>query len=848
MIAELLYSWIDVQAAMQASVGEWPDALLSARAYWDGLVIGHAAGGRGSVARWLADHFDARWQEDAGAAWIRLESRPGGPPRTLAVQYEESEDAPPLGMARRSFRNPDTAMRRRPMPLPQTDGAPRIFAWHSFKGGVGRTTAALQFARLVARRDGARVLLVDMDFEAPGITWMVRESRLPAPPIAMSDVLALIHSAPPEELPEVVSLIGHHLRDSLVDGLVVLPALRGTQREPDVRPEHLEGPGTEPLADVLGRIAAAARVTHVVVDLRAGRSELAASLLLDRRVARVLVTTIAGQSMKGTREMLREMEASFPEEESDPAITVVLSRLSTPIPESFRDGKRDLIEATERLLSDVAGDAPFPLRFTAALHDESLLALPLDWADAVARLDAVSILDPGDLPVDLSFAQWAEEAAPAPLSRVGAAIDEARRTLGEFASRMVLAEAAEPGPFLNTGFLRNLVQAHRSKLPVAVAEGAKGAGKTFTFLRMVRLGTWRRFAGEVGEQSEVDGRVLPLAWPANLGEPALRILDDALGAPRRASEVRIEFRERLDRAKRARSTLSDWRAFWIEEMVIRAGVASPAELSSSPAERRVFVVDGIEDLFPQIHADETWQMCLRALLQETPAWIRAAGGDLGLVVFARPDQVRAAIPQNTEQFRSLYRAYELRWDRREALRLVMWIGAQADVVGANAGEDDALLRVWGRKLGADSSREAISRVWVLDALSTRKEEVQARDLVRLVAEAARRSVGQAWDDRILAPQAIRDALEAVGRERIGEILEEHPDLGMALEHFRGLAPTLRVPFAVAQMRDDRDRSALLRLEDAGIAWREGSEYWLVSLYRRGLGIQLQPHRRERVLR
>jgi len=139
-------------------------------------------------------------------------------------------------------------------------------------------------------------------------------------------------------------------------------------------------------------------------------------------------------------------------------------------------------------------------------------------------------------------------------------------------------------------------------------------------------------------------------------------------------------------------------------------------------------------------------------------------------------------------------------------------------------------------------------VWVMDALSTRREEVQARDLVRLLAESAHLSVGQGWEDRILAPQAIRDALEKVGRAKIEEIREEQPELGEALEYFQSLGAQLRVPFRIDELAGDGGSRALLRLESAGIAWRDGEDYWLVSLYRRGLKIQLQSGRRERVLR
>jgi cellulose biosynthesis protein BcsQ len=864
MITDLLYTWIDVQAALQASVSAWPDALFSARAYWDSVVIEHEADQGEAVSGWLAEFFGPRWVGQAATRRIRLESQPEAPERSLAVSFEAAEKPAPVGVALRTFHQPDTAMRRTPARPPSDQLSPPIFAWHSFKGGVGRTTTALQFAQLLSKR-GAKVMLVDMDFEAPGITWMTAESRLPTPPIAMSDVLALIHSTPPDKIPETIGLIAHRLRDSVVDGFVILPAMRGSQREPDIRPEHLESPSIEPLADILSRIGAAVGVSHVIADLRAGRSELAASLLLDRRVARVLVTTPAGQSVKGIAQMLQDMSESLPAATTDPGITVIVSKLVAPGSMAFDSVKATLTRSAEALLEEHV-DAPFPVRFTAALHDENLLSLPLDWVDATSRLDAATVLDVSDLPVDLTFARWAAEAMPvvgtpqtpvaatdpAPDRTPPADIDDLRRRLAAFAKPLVLAEASTGKAFLDAQFLTRLVQAHRSRLPLVVVVGTKGSGKTFTFLRMVGHETWKGFAEASAGYADFDGRVLPVAWPKNLPPTALHLIDRALGAADRANAVAIELGSALDEARTTMRTVSDWRNWWIAHLARRAGFDTLEEMSRATARTTppLFVIDGLEDLLPSVHSDLVEQSCLRALLQEVPAWLKASGSLAGLIVFTRSDYVRAAIPQNTEHFRAIHKPFDLWWDRSEALRLVDWIAREAKVIDPNLTRADALLRIWGRKVGEDASRESVTDVWVMDALCTRSaevQEVQARDLVRLVAKAAELSIGQGWQDRLLAPQAIRDALPSVGRSKIVDIAEEFPPLGRALERMRALT-ALRVPFTRADLMTDEDRLALAELENAGIAWRDRDEIWLVSLYRRGLGMQLQPRRRERVLR
>ncbi len=60
MIEYPIYTWVDVQAALEDLVPCWPTALYSARAYWDGLSVEHADGGRAACEAWLADQFGPR--------------------------------------------------------------------------------------------------------------------------------------------------------------------------------------------------------------------------------------------------------------------------------------------------------------------------------------------------------------------------------------------------------------------------------------------------------------------------------------------------------------------------------------------------------------------------------------------------------------------------------------------------------------------------------------------------------------------------------------------------------------------------------------------------------------------
>jgi MinD-like ATPase involved in chromosome partitioning or flagellar assembly len=59
-------------------------------------------------------------------------------------------------------------LERRDPPWPNSDRTPAIVSFYSFKGGVGRSTALAASALLLARA-GKKIVVVDLDLEAPGV-------------------------------------------------------------------------------------------------------------------------------------------------------------------------------------------------------------------------------------------------------------------------------------------------------------------------------------------------------------------------------------------------------------------------------------------------------------------------------------------------------------------------------------------------------------------------------------------------------------------------------------------------------------------------------------------------------
>jgi hypothetical protein len=228
-----------------------------------------------------------------------------------------------------------------------------------------------------------------------------------------------------------------------------------------------------------------------------------------------------------------------------------------------------------------------------------------------------------------------------------------------------------------------------------------------------------------------------------------------------------------------------------------------------------------------------------------------------MLIFVRRDLVAAAVKQNSAQLMARYEPYALKWNSTEALRLVAWVASKAGVLPTLRIEEipdlqqdeltEQLLPLWGRKLGSDRSREGRSAEWVLAALSDFRGQIQARDIVRLIKIAAATSVGAtAWTDRLLVPQAIRDAVAECSTEKIREISEENVQLKRIFEQLRLVPDESRsIPFTSEQV--GLDAQDLLLLETNGVLVSYEREYFMPEIFRRGLDFRLPQGARPRVL-
>lgn len=592
-----LFTWVDVEDVLLQERPNWPSALLDAEVYWDGLRLVASNDEKADVLGWIAETFEPRFEETGeDGASILLESS-NGERRRLPVALEIADETDRASVApsdtgfEATFARPRRLVRAggpspAPSPLEDSDGVP-VLAFHSYKGGVGRTLHAVALARWLART-GARVLLVDGDFEAPGITWHWA-SLATDPPVSYSDFLALLHADPDPLARSSILLVADRLRQYEDDGLLVLPAFRTRTRwtSLEIRPDHVASPGDPfALTDRLARLGRACDATAVIVDLRAGLSELSAGLLLDPRVQRVFVASLSAQSIEGTESLLERLAESQPEAARDdfPLASLAFSLVPEDLlgTSKVQEAERRLLEAGGRLFGfdddEASGE---PVRLFTPL-DQRLVALPLPWEELMGRLGdtgLVDAMDPLGREISTDAAVGHEESTAEDLTA-------RRQSLLAIAERMEYAEqSGGGGDFLVTESLQRLALDHRRDVPIVLMIGAKGAGKTYTYLQLLAAQQWTAFVEKIDSSAETSqaaqATIFGALPPANLGSEAKKLVERATrrcaaGVSEEEPMDPFQIQDRIRVALREPSWHEgDWRRLWLDILAWRCGLEPP---------------------------------------------------------------------------------------------------------------------------------------------------------------------------------------------------------------------------------------------------------------------------------
>lgn len=904
MVSSKLYTWIDVQDKIESYFQLHPEKTISVleycnfRAYWEGLTVYFAKIERNQIVEVLDDIFGAAFDMNKNVIYLHEK-------KEFPVRIEEvDEDDIDKIKIRPTLSRPSFIASLETENLNRNAlQSPHIFAFHSYKGGVGRTLHALALAIELSKNK--KVLLIDADFEAPGITWLVE-----SPEIAFSDFLAMVHGSGEEEIPSVIDSVASILHPSPIDkNLFVLPAFRNIEDSNpvlEIKPENIYNFSDEPfiLTNLIEQLGVELGVDCIIIDLRAGVSELSTGWLFDPKIIKAFVTTRSSQSIRGTATMFKIL-ADFEKnvlkldgENGRVSPYLIFSMLPENSIGDFTsnwfyeekienkddynlrknylnlilNGKKiDELEGgpgfEEMTPSDIQGRLLESLTLVSKEYD-SLKTLPSNW-EKVRKL----ITDSG---LDLQISKLSEMLQqPESISD----ITSIQRKIMEKCDNYINAEREQVNDFLKTESIKSLVHKNRIQLPISVVIGAKGSGKTFLFKQIVQNKTWNQFAKEVflNDAINSDAIILPITRAQNMAQTDLYTkIPKAITDVTKSEDSNIfidAVKPDIERNLSENYTVSEWKELWLDYIAWSAGFSVGnknvgrefIQFIQINKLKIISVFDGLEDLFKNFNTDENQQKALEALIQTLPNWLESQPErQLGAIIFIRKDLVTTAISQNSGQFIDRYKEFELKWNSEEVLRLVYWI------VSPNLGLSDTpndaynmneeelirrLHRLWGMKLGQINSKEASTHKWVLGSLANLNKEIQSRDVVRFLFKASSKSLDdkknqKIYPDRILFPASIRDAIDYVGLEKLEEVKKENKPLEEVLTILETKTKDVRFPCEPSKL------NALLGgsyakdikiLEDNGVISLYNGEYYMAEIYRLGMKFESSRKGRPKVL-
>ncbi len=882
-----LLTWHDVDIQIRSFLAQKPEYRdgVEYRAYWDGLRISFLSEKYKNIQEIdaILGHEEClgnNYKSDEAGRFIRLGTLDHSKQLPVYVNLVERTEYLTSESMRSDFKQypfigPIEKIKYRK--ADDIEAGPICLSFHSFKGGVGRTLHALGLATFLVEKKKKKVLLVDADFEAPGTSWIFNSKY----DISLSDLLILCHAEADEEFPYTKDIAAEliYKQSYYKNNLFFLPAFKekndfGTLH---ITPEHINTT-KKPfrLQDLLYSIGAKLNVDYLIIDLRAGISDLAAPWLLDTTNTNIFVTTPSAQSLLGTALSLNKISEKltlFGDFSPEPLPILVLSQVSVSgkdaenyqnqwDSDSLENSAHDEFEQLKITFRDFCnpkqkiqanGDredatSDWQSQFVLSIEHDGLKKLNQSWEKVFAAMEESMTfqkvlgklydLIPSRMDTPTNFTQESPKAIA--------------NKIEEKAKALLTAEAVEDlreKPLLVTESIRELMNAGRTSLPAVVVVGDKGSGKTYLFRHILSCQTWEEFCKKNGAvnipKHEKESKIIGLTYSYS-------------------DEKRHEsfggIREQIENLLKDDSlTMSQWSDYWLDFMAWRC-----IEDSSFPKGKgrdfflkgnyapAIFILDGIEDIFDKFATSQNAQTAIRALIQEIPIWIRSNRlYNLGIVVFVRKDIVLRSVPQNSEQLLNNYSKFYLKWNSLEALRLIFKLVQEylpsRDTQQMELSEEDlieSLIPFWGRRIGKDTSREAITHSWVLGNLQNFRGEIQARDLIRFLQYAAEKSPkNDLLPDRILQPVSIRSAMEEVGTRKKEDLKKENMpcfNLMQVLEaNIRKWKPENGSPYkreAFEELIPDAgDRQTLI--ENGLLVFSAKSDrYYIMDLIRRGFGI------------
>lgn len=865
---EYYFTWHDIEDIFEENRNTWPKTWVDVQVYSDSVEI-YQNGDEPQVSdiQYLKEIFGRNYSTENNT--LRIDFT--GIYLEVTFLYDDSQKVEkkygPL------FR--DIYFQKCENTDSDFDGV-KMIAFHSYKGGVGRTLSLTAFLRQCTEKyPDKKILVLDADVEAPGLTWMVEAGYRR---ISYLDILSIMNyeQITDQMLEKLCDLVKTSTVSVSTDQKIIdqyfIPVYREKEQNMNVgsKPEQVLMTQenkfyiTETIAKMAGKLG----VNLVLIDLRAGITEYSAPFLFDPRVIKYYVTSTSLQSVKGTNQILEQV---YKKTNAD----FLKSRIVlTMIPETMKTEEIQEIESqiVEEVESGADTDNATFLRdeYFMELGFDKTFVRTTDFNSLCEKLKGSELASLMDKQMKSLFMD--EQKDETIFADEGKAREILKR-IYEISYAETTAEGTSSANMLVTSSIKEMVKNFKMELPRIVVLGAKGSGKTYIYKQLLQAKTWESFIEQTGTSLDVEHEtiIIPLLASINTRNMQPLIVDCMKYADQKLPEMRlkknvdtINYNMLMGLLESSEMSRMEWVKQWFDLIIgmfleYYKDISELDEALQRSGKRIIFIVDGLEDVCAdsQTEKNDRWKNLLKALCQNVVNDLqRLDHGNIGMVVFARKDMINNAIDTNMEQFRSMYYNYELNWTQTEALRLALWIASKAypdltdgiDVLNATRSVlTEKLTTLWGLKLGKRDSREAFSDRWILAALSDFTGQLQARDIVRFLRYSTE-GYGEAkliYKDRLIMPVEIRNAIGSCAADKYKEIKAEMRNIYEILEKFEKMEGVKTLPLTLDKIQLTGDE--ISKLEAQGYLKISDEKYYLPEIIRLPLGFTYERGARPKVL-
>lgn len=713
-----------------------------------------------------------------------------------------------------------------------------IVTFYSFKGGVGRSTALALVAGMLANRK-RRVVMVDFDLEAPGLTALFPENLSGGDEgsLGLLDYLHQRYLTPDKQLPKITDCV-RQVESKSRGELFLLPAGEYNEnyihRLADLSIKSMYSRDDNPVHQLINDIKESLSPDVILIDARTGFDDSGAIALLDLADTGVICFTPTEQSFHGLRWIVRAAR-----KQKDFKRYPDLRFLLTPMPPVAESQQKIWINEAEDWIEEnwdlQQGTSVNDLYYTAP-YNPNVVTIS-NYIDEVPK-DVADIYEPLADSIEASL-----PALKSPLSNL--AFEHNRRALRELNFE---AATAWDLNLANTSeiFQRTDDFPEFLKDRIWLIKGAKGTGKSLLFRLFIEQ------SEEAKNQASPYRDLARTHFLAGHGPSSLSSTSPILGS----GDIR-SFRQQVGG--------DNWYSFWLNYALIQifssSKIEDPCDLtqdsylqslnsSSQPSHAEIvtWLVErstspkALPQALDELIAVDRW---LHGRSQSL--WIfydeLDASFDLGKheessrqtalnALFSfwleNSDSLQSIVPKLmlrediwdtltfTNKGHYARKVLELRWEETDLWRLVLRqslvssetlqnhleevFGITVDKLDNIYGEQlrRSLYPLWGERMG--STKKAFTHNWVRTRITDTQSNRFPRSLILLLQEAVKKEEDlqpQTASETILRPRALIEALPSVSKYRVEEIIDEYPRFNEYLKKLDGQ----RSPIEHSQLAD-----------------------------------------------